>query len=421
MQVIWTTEQVLGLAPDANLQKSSRILAVPEKWSDLATAGDYAWGKYVIQTRNEFQVIANLKQLTFSCSCKNRKFPCNHTLALALMMVECRDQIPSDVQPDWVATFDQSLHPESSTEFDIATQKKHQQQLRRGLADLELWLHDLVRTGLANLPSLSNDAWDMRAGRLVDNRAPALAAEIRAWKQLVANDQRWSESILRHMGRIYLLIQAFKNSDKLPVATLNDLYRAAGWLSQPHQDDQLMADSWLVIGSTGQQSGNRFTKRSYLLGQHSKQMVQIRQSRSNNRQQMQAFVTGTVLDATLRIFVSQTPLDGAVVSINGVEQLCHVESFDFDMDYKTILEKNPFVGAWPRVVRQSVIWRENGDWLVADGDEVMSLSAESPHLWHLKALEGSPCFGLWDGVRFHPLSVWVDGRLLDLQLLRGVT
>jgi hypothetical protein len=45
-----------------------------------------------------------------------------------------------------------------------------------GLTELELWLGDQVRTGLAGLPRAGYAHFDAIAARMVDAQAPAVAA-----------------------------------------------------------------------------------------------------------------------------------------------------------------------------------------------------------------------------------------------------
>ena len=123
-------------------------------------------------------------------------------------------------------------------------------RMREGLVELDRWLEDRIRTGLAD-PSLARYAtWDDLAARLVDARAGALANRIRRLAGLVGSDPDWHARVLAEIGVLHLLAQAGQRLPDLPGALADSVATATGW--QVRQADVLAGvpdtDRWIVAG-----------------------------------------------------------------------------------------------------------------------------------------------------------------------------
>src|SRR5205823_8104009 len=64
-------------------------------------------------------------------------------------------------------------------------------RVEAGLAELEAWLQDQLRTGLAGAPQAGYAHVDRVAARMVDAQAPAVAAAIRRLPAVVASGTGW--------------------------------------------------------------------------------------------------------------------------------------------------------------------------------------------------------------------------------------
>ena len=85
-----------------------------------------------------------------------------------------------------------------------------------GLDELDRWLVDRMRTGLAD-PALARYAtWDALAARLVDARAGSLANRVRRLAGLVGASPDWHERVLDEIGLLHLLSQAGRRLGTLP-------------------------------------------------------------------------------------------------------------------------------------------------------------------------------------------------------------
>lgn len=422
MPLIWTTEQILSLAPDIGIVKSARVLANPAKWDGLRIVGDIAEGQFVMSKRDPFRAEVNLQTLQFGCTCKNKKFPCNHAIALLLMI--------NNASADFARSDgNEAIRPKSTPPLPIASNQidhKRHASLLRGLAQLQQWLEDTVRSGLATLPSLSRDDWAAVAGKLVDHHAPALAKEVRQWQSLVTSSADWADEVLSGFGRIYLLSQALKHVPVSAGPLWNDLHAAVGWSLSPSDTDALVDDRWLIVGTTFEQSGRRKVVHAWLYGLASGRTAVIARTTNKPREDAHTLISGTILDGTLRLFASQTPLHAMVEDERSLMQPSGIRFRPNSLDsiaasYAERLALNPWCGPVPVLLRSASLSLDSDIWLLTDAEGVqVPISAESNLGWHLKSTEGAAMFGLWDGTTLTPLSLWLGNRLLDVRLLRGV-
>ena len=85
-----------------------------------------------------------------------------------------------------------------------------------GLQELDLWLRDLVRHGLASVQHRPFSYWDDVAARMVDAQAPGVASQVRRMAGIVRSGDGWPGRLLAHAGRLHLLAEAWTRLDDLP-------------------------------------------------------------------------------------------------------------------------------------------------------------------------------------------------------------
>ena len=141
-------------------------------------------------------------------------------------------------------------------------------RMREGLVELDRWLEDRIRTGLAD-PSLARySTWDDLAARLVDARAGALANRIRRLAGLVGTDPDWHARVLAEIGVLHLLAQAGLRMPDLPGALADSVATATGW--QVRQADVLAGvpdtDHWIVAGRSDTREDRIEVRRTWLRG-----------------------------------------------------------------------------------------------------------------------------------------------------------
>ena len=256
----------------------------------------------------------------FTCTCPSRKTPCKHALALLLLWV--RDQVADTPPPAHVSTWidrrsakrtassratdvdgassntaSESTAPEPAGSEPAAsetveagdaigesepTQPAPQpdrdtarndrvERMHAGLTELDRWLDDRIRTGLAD-PSLARYAtWDDLAARLVDAQAGSLANRIRRLAGLVGASPGWHDDVLAELGLLHLLSQAGRHIGSLPGPLADAVATSVGW--QVKQADVLAGvpdtDHWIVAGRSDVREDRIEVRRHWLRGSSS--------------------------------------------------------------------------------------------------------------------------------------------------------
>lgn len=256
----WTEAQVLAAAPDTSSVAAARKLAKPGPWTETGANEILVWGSCQGSGKNPYQVSIDLEGPAYRCSCPSRKFPCKH--ALALLLLWAGGLVGEGAE---AAGFAQEWADKRATRSEARTARAEapadpEAQARRlaeriarmdaGVDDLILWLTDLVRAGLVTARTQPYAFWDRAAARLVDAQLPGLADRVRELATHAAGEA-WADDLLRHLGRLWLLAQAWRRRDELPAPLAADLRAAVGWSTQREQlsDGETLTDTWQVLGA----------------------------------------------------------------------------------------------------------------------------------------------------------------------------
>jgi hypothetical protein len=225
--------------------------------------------------------VAAERSSTTACSCPSRHRPCKHALGLAELAAD--GQIVSVAEPDWVARI-LSRRPFTETgaagsaaggsgsgpidaEAAVRRAEARRAKVDAGLAELQLWLGDQVRTGLAGLPRAGYGHFDAIAARMVDAQAPGVAGALRALPaDLVTAD--WPGRALHALGGLHLLARAHQGLDELPDALAATVRSRVGY---PVTKEQVRArpavlDRWWAIAAVDTVEYQLSTRRVWLRG-----------------------------------------------------------------------------------------------------------------------------------------------------------
>jgi hypothetical protein len=314
----WSVEQVASIAPSASAMTAAQPLATPTRWSNLGAEGDAVWGSFQGSGAEPYDTMVEHVHLGFSCTCPSRKTPCKHALALLLLWV--RGQIADTVTPSHVEAWmqrraaararstaaereaggqsssdsgtgkvdeadgsgaivdgaligdEQPTPPAPLPEPDRNTARDDRvERMHAGLVELDRWLDDRIRTGLAD-PSLARYAtWDQLAARLVDAQAGSLANRIRRLAGLVGASPDWHDDVLAELGMLHLLAQAGRRIGSLPSSLADAVATTVGW--QVRQADVLAGvpdtDEWLIAGRSDVREDRIEVRRHWLRGANS--------------------------------------------------------------------------------------------------------------------------------------------------------
>lgn len=284
MTVRPTPEQVLMMAPDRSAAASASSAADPAAWSAAGCDDAAVWGHYIAGSAEPYEVAIDLGGPAFICSCPSRKVPCKHCLGLLLLHAEHR-VIPATRLPfakQWMHRRD--AHPSSREVADApdpladsgepapadvapasgrasrlggaADPQREKRQLERaermraGALELDRWLADRVRAGLAAPELAQPETWQRLAARLVDAQCGALANRVKRVATIVGRHARWHEDVLEEMAVLHGLARGALRTSALPILLCDGLHAATGLTVT--RDEVLSGvpstSRWIVVG-----------------------------------------------------------------------------------------------------------------------------------------------------------------------------
>ena len=254
---------------------AAQPLATPARWRQLGADGTSVWGSFQGGSTEPYDTIADHSRLGFSCSCLSRQTPCKHALALLLLWV--RGQVADTVTPSHVEAWmrrrraassraiaaadneageppdggsapakpdatdgssatvdgavidDEQPAPPAPPPDRDATRNDRVARMHAGLAELDRWLDDRIRTGLADSSLARYATWDQLAARLVDAQAGSLANRVRRLAGLVGASTNWHDDVLAELGILHLLAQAGRRIEVLPSSLADAVATTVGW------------------------------------------------------------------------------------------------------------------------------------------------------------------------------------------------
>ena len=424
-----TLEQALSLAPDRHALRSARSTASVVKWRTLGRAPASIWGEFALKDERVYQVAIMLPAQRLSCSCNSRKRPCTHLLGLNLLWTLQPDVFTRRKAPDWLQSFASNPYaPTRNAPQSASAAQARYSAIMAGLAELEKWLQDMVRYGLARVPERPKTYWKQMADRLVDAQLREIAREVRTLEGIPATGDAWPQRLLQKLSRLHLLIEGFKRYHTLSPRQQGDLRLAVGWLS-PQDSSETITDEWHVLGSYQRPDGRRSVQHLWLVGAETGRTAHYQHVLHSRRQEWLGLVVGAAYTGSITFYASTAsrramqpdlsemrqplaPLDGSASLHQIVDAFC------------ALLVRNPWVRHYPAVLQNVRTQRVGERWRLIDGaGQQLPLPAGFDCGWHLSALGTDDCsriFGLWDGSEFTPFSVWSSNRWLDLRILKAI-
>ncbi len=437
--MIFTPEQIRSFAPDEGTARRGEDLATIHKWRNLAMTNDYLWGECKSSGAAFYQTQVSLKGPAFKCSCPSRKFPCKHAIGLMLLNAEQPrvfskpEDYPAWVK-EWMASRGATAQPDASA--DEASAKKNEDQrlknkdarinlMASGVADLEQWLQDLLRQGLAATEGQSYNYWQSIASRMVDAKLGGVARRIRQFPMIHSANTDWPERMLMELAQLYLIVKGFENLDDLPGPLQGELLTVAG-LNIKSADvlaQKGITDDWLVMGMIEGVEENLNFRHTWIYGSHSESIALLLEYSFGDQGYPHSWKTGQAFNGEIVYYPSAYPLRAIVKEKKGV-----VAMFEEPRGYHTLgrffehyskaLAQNPWVFYFPCYL-ESVIPTAEGDRLFIIDEEKKYIEAlpKDQIGWKLVGLSGGEplsIFGEWTGEYFLPLSVIVEGNVIAL-------
>jgi hypothetical protein len=434
-----TVEQALALAPDGAAASAGRKLGSPKTWRGLGRGAGALWGE--CQGSALYQVRVDLGDLTTRCSCPSRKFPCKHALGLLVLAATEPAALPEGEPPEWVAEWlqrraakaDQAVgraeqrteeSPESAAKAAKAGAKKADQRLKRvlaGLDALDRWLDDLARNGLASVEAQPASFWEGQARRLVDAQAPGLAGRVRRLAAIPHATPDWPARLLDELGRLALLVHAFRRLEHLDPVLQEDVRGLIGWTLDAEEvaaRGERVRDDWAVVGQRITTEDRLRTQRSWLVGAGTGRAALVLQFAHGGTPFKEAIAPGTHLVADLAFWPSAHPQRAllherhgppapiAIVPAGAATLAAFLDAF------AQATARQPWLDRDLALLRDVVpVCGEESAWLMRDAEGAALPLAGGDH-WRLLALSGGRPLDLaaeWDGAALTPLGVLADG------------
>lgn len=430
-----SVDELLQLAPDAASVKSAKGLVIPGKWPRLEYDDTAIWGECQGSGSKPYQTQIDLSGPAFRCTCPSRKFPCKHGLALGLLHLQHADKFTRTEPPGWVSEWlasrtqraerqerKQSTEAAAAPADPQAAARRESTRVQRmgdGLTELDAWLADRLRQGLAQLPG-QTEIWGAMAARMVDAQLPGLAYRLRRLGELVGRGEHWHGRLLADLGRLQLMIDGARRLDTLPEAEQSDLRAALGL---PQDKDAVLgrgervSDDWLVLGVFVAEEERLLMRRAWLQGRASGRQALLLDYSHGNARFEPTLVTGDTLRATLAFYPGAAPLRALCVEPPQRQPDRLPAEPESLADALSRLADQIAANPWqsPRGLLVAGVPRPapGGDWILQLAEaRALPLQLGEDGAWPLVAVAGGAplaVFGEWDGERLRALSAWAPG------------
>lgn len=436
----YNREQVLALAPDESSRKAGEGLANNRKWSNLGIDNRSIWGECQGSGSRPYQTCIDLGEPAFKCTCPSRKFPCKHGLGLFLLCVNEPSAIQQGEPPEWVlAWLDKRVESkekkerkikEGPTSVDLEAQAKRQAKrhanIEDGLAELDRWLQDRIRQGLAKVQSESYEFWDGMAARMIDAQAPGMARMLRACASIASSGENWQERLLDRLSTIHLAVQSYSRIASLSPEMQSEVKQVMGLTVS--QDDVLtgdgVADLWQVMGQSIELEDKLKVKRSWLRGGKTNKWAMVLSFAYGAQPLDVSLMPGSYILAELAYFPSTAPMRALVKKRDG-EPLTgplievYATADDALMDYARAKANNPWLELYPFAIDNVSPLVVNNTFCLKDAaGNLFKTKIDRLNKLRLLAVSGGKpvrVFGEWDGEHLRPLAIDKSGRYFGLE------
>jgi hypothetical protein len=452
----WSPEQVEAIAPTPAALSAARPLTTVAKWGGLGADERAVWGSCRGSGAEPYDTMVDHVGVASRCTCPSRRHPCKHVLALLLLWVH--GDVPETTAPSQVTTWVEARDASSarrgaeggarSTAQDAAptspatgetadpapsppgqgpepdrdrARDERVERMFAGLTELDRWLDDRMRTGLADPALAKYSTWDDLAARLVDAQAGSLANRIRRLAGLVGASPDWHSDVLAELGLLHLLSQAGRRLGSLPGPLADAVATTVGW--QVRQADVLGGvpdtDTWVVAARSDTREDRIEVRRHWLRGVTSGRWALVLSFAAYRQSLDTSLVVGTAIDAdlhrypgpALRALVGERhgdPVEPARPPAADVVAACE--------DVGTMLVAEPWLDRVPFTVTAAIADVGSG-FALADAGGTLPLIARGRPLATLLAVAGGGAVDVtceWTPHGVVPLTIHLADRSIDI-------
>lgn len=288
-----------------------------------------------------------------------------------------------------------------------------------GLDELDQWLCDQIRTGLADLERGGYQRFESIAARMVDAQAPGVAGRLRRLAGVLASGEGWPARLLEEFALLRLLVRAHRRLAELPAPLAAAVRTHVGYpvtraevLTRPP-----VRDTWSVLGQCDQVEERLTSRRIWLQGADSGRIALLLTYVPIGRSFDESLVPGTSVDADLHFYPGGSrALVGAQHGEPGPLGRPKAVSIAQALDgYAGALAVDPWTASWPVLLDAVAAIEHGGRWFLREpgGDALPLLQPRVgvPPPWVLIACSG--------GEPVTVLGQWVAEGFTALSVLRG--
>ena len=480
MSVRPTPEQVLLLAPDKAAAAAALALANPASWSFAGCDDSAVWGNYVAAAAEPYGVAIDLSDdvagPAYRCNCPSRKIPCKHALGLLLLHANngvvraqrlalvaqwlqrrAAQPRPADAdaeEPVAPTSTSKAIASHDGGEQGAATagglgggsraplpqhssvdpgrikrQIERSERMRSGLQELDRWLADRIRIGLA-APALADPAtWDLLSARLVDAQCGALANRVKRVAGKVGQHPGWHEDVLEELALLHALAGGALRASSLPPDLADGVHVATGLTVVK---DEVLAGvpstaRWIVAGVSRTREDRITVQRTWLchtvLGQGAlTTWAMLLAFGAFGNEVTYDYAVGTAFEADLHWYPGAIALRALV----GREHTEPSPSIDGPAP-NTIAEglracgwaitREPWLERYPTCVSAVPAPAGNGRWVLTDATGSVALAPGFTRVAELVCASGGlpiTVVGEWSTEGFLPLTMWANDMVVAL-------
>jgi hypothetical protein len=424
-------EQILTLAPDEPSKKAGKDLANPSKWVSKAISARALWGECQGSGSKPYQTQIDLANLAFKCSCPSRKFPCKHGLGLLLLSARQPGLFQDSEEPSWVSDWlnkrvdkeeKKAEKKQSAKPVDEAAQAKRQQARQQkvgdGVAELLLWIKDMIRSGIHSLPGKTPGWWENMARRMIDAQAPGLANMVRTLGNTNFYREGWQSECVEQLLRIYLLISGYQHLDQQDPLLQADINSQLGFTINQEElkESEGILDTWLILGKQTSEDQGVTTERYWLFGAATRRYALILQFLVRGQGAQLSLTPGLSIRAELVFFPSGAPLRALIRRQIQAESAMDGQGF---ASWKEVADATtatvavlPFDGPRPYIVRRLTPVLHGQQWWLKDDEQtLMPIKENFRPIWKVLSLSGGEPLDMaliGKDRTFEPIGVWHD-------------
>jgi len=381
------------------------------------------------------QVVCDISGKRSYCSCPFQPKPCLHTEALRLLLTREGETAfeKKDALPEWLPD---NLFPtdEPVDENEARSNPKPEtlqpaplERVRPGFDDLEIWLLDTMRRGVATAVSEDPEFYKNIATRLADASMRGLSRSMRLLETVSADNPDWPEHTAEILAEAALALHAFRRREHLPGNLLRDMETVVGIMQKKETvrvEGETLFDAWAVVGVAEEQVEDKLRQRStWLLGAGSGRFALLLDyAFGGGTDFLPGFKPGSVLEGELVFYPSAWPHRAlASESVKTLPQMLenlpgYEKIEDMARTCAAVLGQQPWLPAFPAILEKVVPFFHKTRFGIADqaGKQLPLANPESV-CWSLVALgSGQPItvFGEWNGHTFTILSALVNERFV---------